>query len=68
MDPNDTLKQILHYVGMHQSDRDLNSVEISDLFEHIDALDQWLCRGAFLPERWERAEPFLKSLSPSDER
>jgi hypothetical protein len=62
MDPEETLAKILTLVsdmregesvfpGQGRSLVDMGT----ELAMHVEALDQWLSRGGFLPERWSKA-------------
>lgn len=60
MDPNRILLLLLTWARTHEhEDEDLE--ELADL---ILALDQWLSRGGFLPDRWDTAtSPKLTSAA-----
>lgn len=53
MDPNATLKQIRALLDAIDCDED-RSDDTSDLITLVNALDEWLSNGGFLPKRWER--------------
>ena len=54
MDPNQTLTEIralaAHVAMTEEWDRD----DAKELATLVQALDEWLSRGGFLPEAWER--------------
>ena len=58
MDPNETLRRLralaATILGDHENP-DGNGVDQDDaaaLAEHVNALDEWITRGGFLPEPW----------------
>lgn len=57
MDPNECLKEILRLANQllmtHQDDP---PDEASELAEKVEALDEWLRKGGFLPQRWQEAQ------------
>lgn len=62
MDPNETLKVLLKEASFFRdllenddptiTDEDYDRLNI--LLEHIEALDEWLSKGGFLPAKWGR--------------
>lgn len=53
MDPNATLDVIRDYVTEWQKeDTRTHTQSYDDLLEHIEALDEWLTKGGFLPADW----------------
>ena len=53
MDPNSVLAEALacaRAVGAHPGD---NTPDATELARLVEALDDWLCRGGFLPARWQ---------------
>lgn len=54
MDPNATLKRILELVEeIHSTDNpNYLANRAPELAEAVEALDEWLSRGGFLPTRW----------------
>jgi len=53
MDPNENLKMIRSRVGrLNSGNPDRNDGE--ELAELVEALDEWLSKGGFLPVDWER--------------
>ena len=56
MDPNEALKAIRILVKSILSDEtDGNDgQDLVDLAEHVQALDEWLSKGGFLPDSWQR--------------
>jgi hypothetical protein len=65
MDPNATLYTALNAARniikaidatSHEEDIDANALEhdASDLAEALIALDEWITKGGFVPERWAR--------------
>lgn len=70
MDPNSNIAEQLRIVhSIHQindrcnPDGSLSNVQVAALASHADrladlveALDDWIAKGGFLPERWHRAQ------------
>ena len=57
MDPNITLQEILKLAKLILDDgEDINVDDVYCLAELIDALDEWLSNGGFLPVKWERKQ------------
>lgn len=56
MDPNETLRQIRAYAKQMREDTDPGVLRAHalDLAESVEALDEWLIRGGFLPDAWKR--------------
>lgn len=57
MDPNKALAEMRDLVkrahlAVHGSDISYMADEMADIFE---GLDEWLCKGGFLPDSWEIA-------------
>ncbi len=55
MDPNNTLQRIRELVGKPNYPIELDTAW-DDLTELVESLDDWLSRGGFLPEDWDRKE------------
>lgn len=58
MDPNEALRQI-----RESASRYLDSgrhVDAGTLAEHVEALDEWLSRGGFLPDAWTAEERLVR--------
>lgn len=59
MDPNATLKNIREAVGelRNQDDDGVldDTSQVGFLLESVEALDEWLGKGGFLPTAWQRA-------------
>ena len=55
MDPNETLSRIRGAVQEHQSGLLLSSDGVDNLVELVAALDEWMMKGGFLPEDWQKA-------------
>lgn len=53
MDPDITLANIRRLTKLTH-ERDLEPSEADDLAELIEALDDWIARGGFLPRAWAR--------------
>lgn len=53
MDVNETLRELRRLADLilNTPERDIAA---SELAEHFAALDDWLCRGGFLPAAWQR--------------
>lgn len=59
MDPNETLRLLREAVAEYRrplpfSDSDEAAQLLADLVQHVEALDEWLSKGGFLPSAWER--------------
>lgn len=64
MDPNAALREIASFFAELQEKVDdcpdegasveLDPYELADVIAHWDGLNQWLCKGGFLPEEWKR--------------
>jgi hypothetical protein len=52
MDPDATLAQIRELMATHHTHNDLGEEETAQLVELIDALDEWMTKGGFLPTDW----------------
>jgi hypothetical protein len=63
LDPNKTLSDIRAVVRrIHQAeDNDASAEDIArdagELATLVQALDEWLTRGGFLPDAWRRSKP-----------
>lgn len=59
MDPNANLEEIRELcsvIGEMQSPLDQHIIETSDrLVELLEAMDEWLSKGGFLPDAWKLA-------------
>ena len=58
MDPNEALKRIRATVARLQEtddagDNDYDPQDVSELYQHVQALDEWITRGGFLPDAWQ---------------
>jgi hypothetical protein len=59
MDPSANLREQLHLavsITKANEGEDGGSIDVVDacrLAELVLALDQWVCRGGFLPQRWQ---------------
>lgn len=49
MDPSETLANIRWLVKHHNNEDDT-----SELVNNINALDEWLSKGGFLPDDWSK--------------
>jgi hypothetical protein len=61
MDPNEALERIRSYADSIRDglDNDLLTVteltaSIRELLDYFHGLDEWLCKGGFLPDAWQR--------------
>ena len=56
MDPNATLDQIREYIDVFNRARDKNRIiaqeTMHDFTERVEALDNWIAKGGFLPGLW----------------
>jgi len=59
MDPDEALRVIREIIGRYgvEPRSSIGRDDAVRLFEHIDALDEWLSRGGFLPAAWSCAAP-----------
>ena len=57
MDPNATLARLLGLATMNEhAQATLEKAAIADeMSELIEALDGWISKGGFLPDRWRKA-------------
>ena len=66
MDPDETLRMIRHYRAEVQRMRDAAdrgvrvdrhdfNVAAESLAEYVEALDEWLSKGGFVPAAWEHS-------------
>ena len=55
MDPNETLKKIRELIPQVRSSE--STAPGDDLAEAVEALDDWLSHGGFLPKDWDCQEP-----------
>lgn len=61
MDPNTTLAAIRELL-VHIDDPDSCypedlATQLNELIEHVDALDNWLAHGGYLPAAWNQTRP-----------
>lgn len=61
MDPNETLRQIREIT--ESNDPGFRSDMQSTLESLVDALDDWLSRGGFLPVAWQRLDNGLTKVT-----
>ena len=54
MDPNETLSTILRLVRQWRYNGEWDDNETHALIEHIEALDEWMNNGGFLPNGWAK--------------
>jgi hypothetical protein len=47
MDPTATLKRIREICEQG------NAIDLAELIDLVEALDQWMTRGGFLPTQWQ---------------
>lgn len=53
MDPNTCWEELQDLLAKYRAQKDrLNAVDTQDLVIHIEALDNWVSRGGFLPRAW----------------
>lgn len=53
MDPNATLARIRELIKAAETDEAVIHEEAGYMFELIEALDQWVSEGGFLPLSWQ---------------
>jgi hypothetical protein len=75
MDPNATLKEMLDITRTLLTAHDLAAHDLSlttawslALAEHVEALDNWLRAGGFLPRRWAPTALSLTLSTPTTSR
>ncbi len=56
MDLNVTLQEIRELIRQHAV-KPLSKIDVDDLCDLIEALDECLSKGGFLPMRWAWGEP-----------
>lgn len=54
MDPNATLEQLRALMDECNDEQDWDSCSQDTVKELFEALDEWICRGGFLPQDWAR--------------
>jgi hypothetical protein len=54
MDPNENLKQQLAIARAILADKSDHSFGAVQLAELVEALDGWITKGGFLPDRWRK--------------
>lgn len=52
MDPTANLKEQLHIAARVRAGL-AASYEVDRLAELVEALDEWICKGGFLPKQWK---------------
>ena len=62
MDPDTCLSKIRQLAGVVQIDDD---PYLAELVEHIEALDEWLSTGGFLPKHWATRWPLQPIGKPA---
>lgn len=60
MDPNETLRRLRGltervHCGEVMSDDEIENV-MEELAELVDALDEWITKGGFLPKAWQEVQ------------
>jgi hypothetical protein len=60
MDPNETLKQLRRLVekqyALERSEGMLDSHDVARLVTLVDAMDNWIRHGGFLPRAWREGQ------------
>jgi len=54
MDPNANLEELRRLVRRQLYDNDLTPAEVTRLAELVEALDEWIAKGGFLPSAWAK--------------
>lgn len=56
MDPNETLRLLRLTVKQMRADEDpaVRKAHADEIAEYVEALDEWLSSGGFLPEAWSK--------------
>lgn len=57
MDPDETLRMIRHYVALLNNAAGMRTAIMAEcgenLAEYVEAMDEWLSKGGFLPKEWD---------------
>ena len=57
MDPNDVLEELRNAIDTLRGGGE-DPYEVADtIAAHFEELDDWLCKGKYLPEDWSNATP-----------
>lgn len=62
MDPDATLRRVREIIANMEA-HDTTTEELCELAQLVDALDQWLSGGGFLPVNWRRLEALQCELA-----
>ena len=58
MDPNETLRRLRasanDIADAFDRDEEIASADAAELASYVQALDEWLSKGGFLPKEWEK--------------
>ena len=60
MDPNEALARIRAFIAEymnHDSVADMDWQDIDDAVANMQALDDWIAKGGFLPDAWKGKTP-----------
>lgn len=62
MDPNETLRLLRLTVKQMRVDEnpDIRAAHADEVAEYVEALDEWLTEGGFLPHAWKAGRPDFK--------
>lgn len=56
MDPNANLEELRKLIEAYAlGNGEIDAADVVRAFELMDALDEWLSKGGFLPKAWERS-------------
>lgn len=55
MDPNATLKRIREFIESVTDGETPDPHEWYDFIDLVEGLDDWMSRGAFMPEDWSKS-------------
>jgi hypothetical protein len=56
MDPNEILRLMREVVAEYRKPQPSSDSLLADLVQQVEAMDEWLSKGGFLPSAWEREE------------
>lgn len=64
MDPNESLRQLRISIAQYAEHETLPTYDdVMTTMNHLTALDEWLSKGGFLPDDWEKSRPDLRATA-----